>query len=74
MYLSQAAVGESTAVTGKLEQAGHPKGLAGLPAVLINCASQTARIRKMHSTLWNRCKTIEVWGLKRILEGHKGVK
>lgn len=45
MYFSRAAVGESTGITGKLEQAGHPKGLAGLPAVLINCASQAARIQ-----------------------------
>lgn len=43
MYFSRAAVGESTGVTGKLEQAGHPKGLAGLPAVLINCVSLAAR-------------------------------
>lgn len=45
MYFSQAAVGESTGVTGKLEQAGHPKGLTGLPAVLINCASQAGRMQ-----------------------------
>lgn len=45
IYFSRAAVGGSTGMTGKLEQAGHPKGLTRLPAVIINFASQAARIQ-----------------------------